>query len=61
MAGPLTNKISDSIFALGIIVAVATLLLACGISKTRSGLGRSPHAVSSGGRPDPVQLRQKTL
>jgi len=51
MAGPLTNKISDSIFASGIIVAVATLLLACGISKTRSGLGRSPHAVSSGGGP----------
>ena len=51
MAGPLTNKISDSIFASGIIVAVATLLLGCGISKTRSGLGRSPHAVSSGGGP----------
>ena len=37
--------------ALGIIVAVATLLLGCGISKTRSGLGRSPHAVASGGGP----------
>jgi hypothetical protein len=46
---PLTNKIFDSIFALGIIVAVATLLLGCCISQIRSGLGRSPHAVSSGG------------
>jgi hypothetical protein len=49
MAGLLTNKISDSIFALGTIVAVATLLLGCCISQIRSGLGRSPHAVSSGG------------
>ena len=49
MAGLLTNKISDSIFALGTLVAVATLLLGCCISQTRSGLGRSPHAVSGGG------------
>ena len=59
MPGPLTNKISDSIFASGIIVAVATLLLACGISKTRSGLGRSPHAVSSGGGPIQFNLDKK--
>jgi len=61
MAGPLTNKISDSIFASGIIVAVATLLLACGISKTRLGFGPIATRCLQRRRPDPVQLRQNTL
>jgi len=61
MAGPLTNKISDSIFASGIIVAVATLLFGCGISKTRLGFGPIATRCLQRRRPDPVQLRQNTL
>ena len=49
MAAPLTNKISDSIFAFGIIVAVATLLLGCCISQIRSGLGPIATRSSGGG------------
>ena len=61
MAGPLTNKIPDSIFALRIIVALATLLLGYGISKTRLGFGPIATRCLQRRRPDPVQLRQNTL
>lgn len=61
MAGSLTNKISDSIFAVEIIVAVGTLLLGCCISKDPLRIGPIPTRSLQRGRLDPVQLRRNTL
>ena len=58
MAGPLTNKISDSIFASGIIVAVATLHVVS-VKPARDWADRHTQSPAGGGGPIQFNLDKK--